>query len=130
VPVLSVLYQQTACAISLRALRRIVQDTSLEVFPSLRCAGRATLSDTCSPRCIQVLQPAVADAAGQAAYAADRITSEAIMPVAQAVADQVQFPSRIHYAPALSHPLPPSMRHITWSSRTFTIYGRCKCNVA
>lgn len=38
---------------------------------------------------MQIIKPAVADAAGQAEYAADRITGEAIMPLAQAVADQV-----------------------------------------
>lgn len=86
-PVLSVLYQQMVCAVSLRALRRIVPDTLLDFDISATC--RTSISDTCSPRCIQVLQPAVADAAGQATYAADRITGEAIQPVAKAIAEQV-----------------------------------------
>ena len=37
----------------------------------------------------QIIKPAVADAAAQAEYAADRITREAVMPLAEAVAGQV-----------------------------------------
>ena len=39
----------------------------------------------------QIIKPAVADAAGQAEYAADRITREAVMPLAEAVAGQVRL---------------------------------------
>jgi hypothetical protein len=39
----------------------------------------------------QIIKPAVADAAGQAEYAADRITREAVMPLAEAVAGQVHL---------------------------------------
>ena len=40
---------------------------------------------------VQIIKPAVADAAGQAEYAADRITREAVMPLAEAVAGQVRM---------------------------------------
>lgn len=39
-----------------------------------------------------MLQPAVHDAAGQAEYAANRITAEAVQPLAAAVAQQVPAP--------------------------------------
>lgn len=48
-----------------------------------------TFNSLCFRLPVQIIKPAVADAAGQATYAADRITGEAIMPLAQAVADQV-----------------------------------------